>query len=225
MKSKWTIPVAIVVGGLLIASAVYVSMRKSGVQSAGQLSVLRPIDTSDHMLGDPSAPAVIVEYADLADPYSKEFHSVLHQIVANEGAGGKVAWVFRHFPLDDSSASLSLAFSKAAECAGEVSGNDGFWRFIDTLYASGSITSTDLGSVASKAGISSGDVFATCYASESASAPLIAHIKTDRQNAIDAGIGSVPYSIIYVKGKSPVVIDGTYDYDTVKNLLDRVLAQ
>ncbi len=101
MKTSLTIPLAIIAGGIIVAIAVYVSMPKNPETSAGNPALVRPVSASDHILGNPSAPVVIIEYSDFDCTYCKGFHNTLHQVIANAGASGNVTWVFRHFPLSE----------------------------------------------------------------------------------------------------------------------------
>ena len=69
----------------------------------------------------------------------------------------------------------------------------------------------------------SGNAFANCFAS--ASSTIGARINADRQNALAVGAVGTPYSLILVKGHMPVVINGNYSYDAVKQLVDQALAK
>jgi len=106
-----SIPVAIVIAGVLIAGAVFVSNR--GRQQAavlggigaqknipGQNPGFSPISADDHLLGSPKAAVTILEYSDTECPFCKDFHTTLHRIISEYGKTGQVAWVYRHFPLD-----------------------------------------------------------------------------------------------------------------------------
>lgn len=224
MKSPVAVPVAIMVSGLLIAGAVYLTLAKPGTHSrTGDPSLVRPVSVNDHILGNPAANVIIVEYADFDCEYCKGFNDTLDQIIATEGAHGEVALVFRHFPLTEIHPN-ALALAKASECAAEVGGNDAFWKFVSALYAKQPVAPLDIGTIARSIGLS-GDTFSTCYASESASSPLIAHIMDDRQNALAVGATGTPYSLILVHGKAPVVVDGAYGYDDLKTLVDQALAE
>ena len=216
MKSSSTVPIAIIVGGLIIAGAIYILIPNGESTSP---SLVRPVATSDHILGNPAAPIMIVEYSDFDCEYCKAFHDTLHQIVANEGAKGQVAWVFRHFPLTELVGHEdALALAKASECAAQA-GNDTFWRFIDALYKSQPVSPSELGAIASLAKIPDTSAFATCYASESASAPLVERIMADRENALQMGAGGTPYSIILTNGKDPIEMVGAYSYDAIRSLI------
>ncbi|MFA6278645.1 MAG: thioredoxin domain-containing protein [Candidatus Paceibacterota bacterium] len=222
MKSSLTIPVAIIFGGIVVAGAVYLSLRHTTVPSAtGNPALVRPVSSSDHILGNPAARVMIVEYSDFDCTFCKGFHETLNQIIANEGASGDVAWVFREFPLTEIHPN-AMPNARAAECAAQAAGNDAFWKFTDALFANQPIDPAKYGTIAAAAGIRSDD-FATCYAA--ASSTLDARITADRQNALDMGASGTPFSLILVRGKAPVVMAGGYSYDAVKLLIDQALAQ
>jgi len=227
MKSSHTIVAAIIFGGIVIAGAVYLSLRHVPANPrAGNPALVRPVGTNDHILGNPAAQILIIEYTDFDCEFCKNFNDTLHQIIANEGAGGKVAWVLREFPLVEIHPN-AFSHARAAECAAQVAGNDAFWKFTDTLFANQPIDPSKYGAFAASAGLStdkagiSGDNFAACFAS--ASPTIDAHINSDRQNAFDIGAQGTPYSLILAPGKALIVMDGAYSYDAVKQLIDQAL--
>ncbi len=219
MRNALTIPLAIVLGGVIIAIAVYISIPKLSSTDTGNAALVRPVGASDHILGNPAAPVMIIEYSDFECTFCKTFHETLHQIVANEGVDGKVAWVFREFPLSEIHPN-ALAHARAAECIARVAGNDAFWKFADALFKNQPVDSVRYGELASAAGISNAD-FAACFAD--ASSMVDARIMADRQNALDIGAPGTPYSLIVVAGKPPIVMNGTYPYDAVQQLVDQAL--
>jgi len=218
MKSLYTIPIAIVLGGALVAVAIYFTTPKRAPEVSNP-TLVRGVGPTDHIFGNPAAKAIIVEYADFDCEYCKDFNDTMHQVIANEGATGEVAWVFREFPLSEIHPN-ALAHARAAECAAQVAGNDAFWRFEDALYAAQPAVPSDYGTVAKNAGIT-GSTFASCYATVSAT--LEERIQADRKNALDMGARGTPYSLILVAGKAPVVLNGAYGYDAVKQFLDQAL--
>lgn len=219
MKSSYTIPLAIILGGIIVAIAVYVSMPKRSSTGAGNSALVRPVGTSDHILGNPAAKVMIIEYSDFDCDYCKGFDETLHQIIANEGATGDVAWVYREFPLTEIHPN-AMRHAEAAECVAQVAGNDAFWKFKTELFAHQPIDPTQYGTYARKIGIS-GDAFATCFVS--ASINVDARINADRENALVIGAKGTPYSLIIVAGKPPVVMNGAYPYAAVKQLVDEAL--
>jgi protein-disulfide isomerase len=218
MKSSVTIPVAIVIGGLTVALAIYVSTPKQRTDLHPLL--VRPVSASDHILGNPAAKVKIIEYSDFDCDYCKDFHSTLHQIIANEGTRGEVAWVFRSFPISEIHDN-ALSHARAAECVAEVGGNDAFWKFANALFANQPANSNRYGELAKAAGIVSSTEFATCYANPPKE--LTDRIRADRDNALDMGATGTPFSLIVVEGKEPIVMDGAYSYDAVRELVEEAL--
>lgn len=138
-KSVLNIPVAIIVAGALIALAViYTNSPKNMVQrpvdsSANVISLL-PVSEKDHVLGNPNAPIVFVEYSDTECPFCKVFHSTMHRIIDKYGKDGKVAWVYRHLPITNLH---PRAWNEAiaTECVAKVTDSSAsFWKYIDRIY-------------------------------------------------------------------------------------------
>lgn len=221
MKSPYTIPVAIAFGGVIIALAVYISIPKAPkLTDGGNPALVRPVGTSDHILGNPAAKVVIVEYSDFDCTYCKDFDETLHQIIANAGTNGEVAWVYREFPLSEIHPN-AMSHARAAECAAIAGGNDMFWKFKTELFGNQPIDPASYGTLAARVGLT-GNAFADCLSAPSET--LDARIQADRQNALDVGAEGTPYSLILVSGKPPVVMNGGYPYGAVKELIDAALA-
>lgn len=221
MKTSYTIPIAIAFGGVIIALAMYASMPKAPKPTdGGNPALVRPVGTSDHILGNPAAKVVIVEYSDFDCTYCKDFDETLLQIIANAGTKGDVAWVYREFPLSEIHPN-AMSHARAAECAARAGGNDMFWKFKTELFENQPIDPASYGTLAARVGLS-GNAFADCLSSSSET--LDARINADRQNALDVGAEGTPYSLILVTGKPPVVMNGRYPYDAVKELIDTALA-
>ena len=222
MKSSATIPIAIAFGGIIVAAAVYLSMPKHpGLSATGNPALVRPVGTSDHILGNPAAKVMLVEYADFDCDFCKGFNQTLQEIVANEGAKGDVAWVFREFPLTEIHPN-AMKHAEAAECVAQAAGNDAFWKFSDALYTNQPVDPSQYGTLAKAIDGLPGDSFASCYAN--AATTVDARINADRQNALDMGAVGTPFSVILVNGKAPVVVNGSYSYDEIKQMLDQALA-
>lgn len=92
---------------------------------------LDPVTASDHILGDINADILIVEYSDLECPYCARFHTTVKDIIAQYGT--KVAWVYRHFPLDGIHPN-ARAKAEASECVASLGGNDAFWKYVDGTF-------------------------------------------------------------------------------------------
>lgn len=92
---------------------------------------LDPVTASDHIRGDINADVIIVEYSDLECPFCARFHPIIKDIL--EQYGTKVAWVYRHFPLDGIHAN-ARAKAEASECVASLGGNDAFWKYVDATF-------------------------------------------------------------------------------------------
>lgn len=102
----------------------------AGKASSDAQVTLPPLSEKDHVLGDANAQITIIEYSDLECPFCIRFHTVQETIMKEYA--GKIKWVHRHFPLDFHPNAKPYAY--AAECAGEIGGNDAFWGMIDFIF-------------------------------------------------------------------------------------------
>lgn len=81
-------------------------------------------------LGNKDAKITIVEFADLECPFCKRyFTGSFPQIKKDYIDTGKVAYYYRHFPLDFHP--LARPFAQASECANE---QDKFWEMHDKIF-------------------------------------------------------------------------------------------
>lgn len=224
MNKSLTIPIAIFLGGVMVAAAVYFTsaptQEPSTSSGTGNPTLVTPVGPSDHILGNPAAPVKIIEYSDFSCEYCKAFNATMHQIIANEGTTGKVAWVFREFPLTEIHPN-ALAQAQAAECVAKTSGEQAFWNFEDALFQNQPVDPSHFGALAQKAGVTNSNALGDCLAN--ASSTVNAQIMAERQNAIDIGARGTPYSVLLAPGQAPVVMDGAYSYDAVKQLIDQAL--
>jgi len=86
----------------------------------------------DHVYGNPNAPVSLIEYSDFECPFCKRFHPTAKEIV--DAYGGKVNWVYRHFPLAMHNPGAQKE-AEASECVAQLGGNDAFWKFANAIYA------------------------------------------------------------------------------------------
>ncbi|MFA5827709.1 MAG: thioredoxin domain-containing protein, partial [Candidatus Paceibacterota bacterium] len=172
ISNKLSIPMAIIVAGALVAGAVYFSSIKpkdtapafQPEQGTANLENVRAISATDHIRGDINAPIKIVEYSDTECPFCKRFHVTMQQVMNEYGKNGKVAWVYRHSPID-SLHPKARKEAEATECANELGGNDKFWEYIDRVYeitpANNGLDPLELPKIATYVGLNVTD-FNTC---------------------------------------------------------------
>ena len=234
MLEKLSVPIAIVVAGGLIAGALYYSNLKAKSADYVQQAVtqvkavttspgedMRPVSADDHILGNPNADLVIVEYSDTECPFCKQFHVTMKRVMTEYGASGKVAWVYRHFPID-SLHSKARKESEALECANELGGNEKFWAYTDLVYATtnsnDSLDPAELPKIAKTVGLNVAD-FNTCLSS----GKYKDKVEADYQDAIKAGGRGTPNSIIISKDGTKTLIEGAQPYESLKGVIDALL--
>jgi len=227
MLQKFAIPIAIVVAGALIAGALYFvnssSVNSTTGDTTGQvLKEIRGVQPDDHIRGNPNADVVIVEYSDTECPYCKNHHQTMKRIMDEYGADGRVAWVYRHFPIPQLH-SKAPHEAEALECAAELGGNDAFWKYTDRIYeitpSNNGLDEAQLPIIAEDVGLDKA-AFETCLASNK----YEDRINTDRDEAVAAGGLGTPHSIILVGGEQ-IPVEGAQPYEVLKGLIDTLLAQ
>src|SRR3989344_2574632 len=234
-KNILTMPIAVVIAGALIAGAVIYSGGKTTngntanvpqqqpvAQQTGDLEKMTPITSSDHIRGDPNAPVKIAEYSDTECPFCKTFHSTLQKAV--QEYGDDVAWVYRHFPLDQLH-SKARKEAVAFECAAEQGGNDAFWKDADRwfeLTPSNNQTNIEavLPQIAREIGLD-GPTFASCLKSKK----FDAHIEDNLQNATATGGNGTPWSIIVAANGKKYPLSGAQPYEVVKQIIESALRE
>jgi len=183
---------------------------------------LRPADpATDHIYGNPDAEVTLVEYSDFECPFCKRFHDVAKSLVDN--SGGKVNWVYRHFPLGFHNP-MAQHEAEASECVAELGGNDAFWRFGDSLYAKTAtngkgVPGGDLGQLAADAGVERG-AFDACLAS----GRHADRVKKDYAEGMAVGVSGTPGNILRNNKSGKVLVrTGALPLATMQAAVDELL--
>lgn len=226
-KNNLSVPIAIVIAGALIAWSIAYSTGKTPtvnnnqgatVAEAGNLEAMTSVSGNDHIRGNPNAPVKIVEYSDTECPFCKRFHTTMQQVMSEYGNNGKVAWVYRHFPLDQLHPKARKE-AEATECAAELGGNDKFWSYLDRLMeitpANNGLDPTELPKIAQYVGL---DItkFNNCLSSGKYAQKIEDHV----QNAITTGGRGTPWSIVVGQNGKKYPLSGAQPYESVKQLID-----
>jgi len=221
------IPIAIIIAAALIGGALFFTGEKEPLstivpEKESAETSIRPVDNTDHILGNPNAPIILVEYSDFDCPYCKQFHETMTRIITEYGANGQVAWVYRHFPLTQLHPNAAL-LAEASECIAELGGNDAFWTFTDTIFAERALSEQTnvarLPEFAENAGVEK-DAFEACVASERHAG----RVAEDAQEAVTSGGKGTPHTIV-LAGNQQGLISGAQPYASVKQIIDSLLAQ
>ncbi len=255
-KNNLSIPVAIIIAGFLIAGGIYLSNKSDTPRSQDNQAVtnttdinIKPISKDNHILGNPDAPVALVEFSDTECPFCKMFHTTMQSLMNTYGKDGKVAWVYRHFPLD-SIHPKARNEAEATECVNDLGGNTAFWKMLDTIYANtpsnNGLDAAKLPEFAKLAGV---DVakFNSCLES----GKFASKVNSDFQDGVAAGAQGTPYSVLVLKNtlssgaestlqeyilknglaqnviisssKKEVVLSGALPVDMIKTILDSIL--
>ena len=229
-QSMLTAPVAIVLAGVVIAGAIFYTNgaprgQQALVRDAGGVmkeSGLRAVGTDDHILGNPNATVKIMEFSDLECPFCKQFHATMLRIIDEYGRDGKVAWIYKHFPLDQIHPKARKE-AEAAECANELGGNEKFWAYIGRLFeitpSNNGLDLAELPNIAEFAGLDRGR-FEACLES----GKYQEKIENDLRAGLQAGALGTPYSVAIGPLGEQSVINGAQSYDYVKSVVESLLA-
>lgn len=202
------LPASIIIAGVLVSVSLLYSTGKKSLQGgtsaeppAGTLSSspekMAEVTSADHIRGSVHASAVVVEFSDLECPFCKAFHTTMQAIMKEYE--GEVAWVYRHFPLDDRHPKARKE-AEATECAAELGGNDAFWKYVDRLFeltpSNNGLDLTLLPQIAEEVGLDKAK-FESCLASGKYAEKIQKHV----DDALASGAGGTPYSVVITKKK------------------------
>jgi protein-disulfide isomerase len=223
---NFAIPFAIVIAGLAIAGAIYFGDGKKSNAPVGNGQALQntsvdPVTPDDHIIGNPNAKVVIVEYSDLECPFCKSFHPTMQQIMNEYGKTGQVAWVYRQFPIAGLHPKAHKE-SEASECATKLGGNTKFWEYINKIFeitpSNNGLDPAKLPEVAQTIGL---DMKAWNACLDKGDMAKV--VDDSIASGIKAGVNATPWSFILVNGKVVDTIEGGQPYATVKAQIDALL--
>ena len=178
---------------------------------------LPEVNDSDHFRGNVDADVVMVEYSDFQCPFCERFHPTAQQLV--DEYGDKVAWVYRHFPLDSIHPN-ARKMAQAAECAFDQGDDDAFWAYGDALFADKPTTDDGYIAIAQDLGLDSAQ-FASCLDSDENKDI----VQSQYEGGGKAGIDGTPGTFV-VNRKTGIVkvVKGAVPYEQLKQTVDEVLA-
>lgn len=235
-KNPFIIPGAIIIAGLVIGGAIiFGNVKEAGPQEKSSQNSpspkfgssaadnIKPVSEKDHILGDPKAPVKLVEFSDLECPFCKRFHPTMQQVMQEYGQDGRVAWVYRHFPLD-SLHSKARKEAEATECAQELGGNAKFWEYVDRMFeitpSNDRLDLQKLPQIAQDVGLAR-EEFEICLES----GKYGQHIEDDYQDAVKSGGRGTPYSVVIAQNGKKFPVSGAQPYSAVKAVIELALKE
>jgi len=206
-NNKLIIPVSIVLAGALIGGAMIYSKNPPANPSTNQQAAattaiqktvnIKPVTSTDHILGNPDAKLLMVEYSDTECPYCKLFSVTMEKLMDTYGKDGTVAWVYRQYPIVQLHPKAPKE-AEATECVNKLAGNDVFWKYLENIYAvtpgNNGLDAAQLPIMAVQFGVNK-TAFQACLDSGT----FTAQIQSDVADANASGAQGTPYTIIVPK--------------------------
>ena len=243
-SSKLSVPMAIIIAGILIAGAILLKGTKSplsenaGVNPNDLKSItVAPVTDKDATLGDLNAKVTVILYEDFQCPFcgaisgleaKSEAVDYLKQVDPNwipsmpgineYVKNGDVLLVYRDWAFLGPE---SVRSAEAARCAKD---QGKFWEYHDFLYShqngenKGGFSDSNLKSFAKNLGL---DItsFNQCFDSNK----YAQEIEDAKNEGIVAGVKGTPKGYILKKGKVLSTIEGAESFSTVKPKIDAAL--
>ncbi|NCN82633.1 MAG: thioredoxin domain-containing protein [Candidatus Pacebacteria bacterium] len=188
-----------------------------GGPTADQLKSVGDITDADHVIGNPKkAKVTLFEYSDLNCHFCQQFHVTMQAVV--QKYGDDVAWVYRHHPILGSQTE-----AEAAECAAKLGGEQAFWGFVDTYFATvagtpdASSREAMLG-VAESLGVSKSEM-STCLDSGA----MTAVVSAMSSGAQGIGISSTPSTVVVSSNGDVELINGAQPQAQVEAIIEKYL--
>jgi len=220
----------ILISGIVIASAIYISRtnfveeflnNKNNTEFTEEEPKIQPITEDDHILGNPDADVIVIEYSDFECPYCQEFHTTMRRIMDDFGANGRVAWIYRQLPLDEVHVN-SKRVALTSECVAKIGGNAKFWEFTNRIFddAPASILKNNTDQIISNLGFNVEEIDQCSQDPET-----ILAVENDMKDGqyfrdIDTEFGT-PYNIIITKTGLSTNISGSISYQTLKDVIEQ----
>lgn len=209
--NKLTLPIAIIIAGIIIGGAVIYSS-KTPSNTAGDKNIataalantpktvnIKPVTLDDHILGDPSAKVLMVEYSDTECPFCKTFAVTMKKLVDTYGKDSTVAWVYRQYPIV-SLHPLSPKEAEATECVNKLAGNDVFWKYLQKIYevtpSNNKLDPAQLPTLAVSFGVDK-----TAFQSCLDSGTFTAKVQSEVAEATAAGAQGTPFTVLIPKNQ------------------------
>jgi len=170
---------------------------------------------SDHVRGNKDAKVKLIEYSDYYCPFCKRFHPTAKRVL--EEYGDRVAWVYRHFPLDTLHPN-ARAVAEISECVAFIGGESKFWEFTDKIYDELPEGVEGAFNIASGLGLDRTDVEG-CYNE----GKFKERVNRMYQGGVDAGITGTPGNIVINDKGDSWLVPGAVPFENLKTILDQAL--
>lgn len=226
-RSSNSLSIAIVLAALIIGGSIYMVFKPAPQidpldDPIGAAGGIASVTERDHVLGNPNAPIVIVEYTDLECPYCRNFHHTMKFLMDDYGKQGKIAWVVRHLPVPQLHPKAPY-IHHAAECAAEQGGDEAFFAYIDKVFdrtlPTEGLDLEFVPAIAGEIGLNK-DAFTICLES----GKYKEYITDQAAEAYLAGAQGTPHSVVFFENQR-LPVPGAQSSKTMRSLIDTLLAR
>jgi len=176
---------------------------------------LPEVTNKDHVRGSLDAEVYMVEYSDYYCPYCSIFHPTVKKII--EEYGDKVAWVYRHFPLDQAHPH-ARALAEISECVEDVAGSEAFWNFSDAVYENVPDNPDKALELVESLNLDKSAV-ESCFKD----GKFKTEVQAQYNGGIKAGVNGTPGTFIVDKNGKTVSLPGAVSYEALKQAIDQAL--
>jgi protein-disulfide isomerase len=230
-QNPFLIPFSIIIAGVIVAAAIFYSFggkqgsptsapsQQSAAVTPSSLGDVTPVSSSEHILGDINAPVKVVEYSDIECPFCKSFQATMNQVV--DLYPGKVAWVYRHYPIDQLH-SKARRESVATECAAKLGGNKIFWKYLDKIFeitpSNNGLDLNQLPLIAEQMDLDQKQ-FSQCLAGTE----FDGLIQSQIDEAQNLGARGTPFSVVIASNGKKYEIDGAQPLAVVRQIIETAL--
>ena len=171
----------------------------------------------DHIYGSVDAATSLITYMDYRCPYCRRLQPVLLQAV--NGSGGRINWVYRHFPLTSAS-DAPMIEAQASECVAELAGEMAFWEYSRTLMTTPRRPNPDPDVLAERAAVKQGlpwPAVKACVDSDRHRRAIV----DARRAAVGLGVVATPTTLLLRNGQA-LLLEGYFTIDELSAALERL---
>jgi protein-disulfide isomerase len=226
-NNSLTFALVILISGIIIGGGIFITRTNiltnmfSKDEVTEEITQIQPISEDDHILGNPDADVIVIEYSDYECPFCLEFHETMNRLIDEYGQDGRLAWVYRHMPLEEIHLN-SKRLALNSECISNIRGNSAFWEFSNQIFdnAPNSFLKVNSDKIISNLGINTEEVN-SCIERDEIISKVEADIKDGKYlQSIDREFGT-PYNIIITKTGLVQTVSGTIPYSTLRDLIEQ----
>jgi protein-disulfide isomerase len=184
---------------------------------------ITPVTEADHILGNPDADVILVEYSDFRCPFCRDFHPTMNRLIREYGRDGEFAWVYRHFPAADAisgETTLSKTAAVASECVADIKNENAFWSFTNGVFLElePDFTESDLRDLAISLEVDEAK-YDECIISDKFDIKIDKNIKDGLSiYEHDPNFGT-PYNIVITKSGTQTEIIGAQPYEIIEQII------